>query len=369
MIPSENPSSLLQEIVRMFYLQRCGEALQPEYAGDFAHPACHTAPSRIYGTESRISVPGGWHDAGDYGRYTAPAAKAVSDLLLAYEAAPSLFPDETGIPESGNGIPDVLDEARWEIEWMLRMMRPDGAVYHKVTCAHFCGMIPPHLEQEETILSPVSTTATGSVCGALALASRIYQDYDSAFAQSCRKAARLAYSFLSSSPPLPFHNPPGIETGEYDDACDTDERFFAAASLFAATGESMFLADAKELLRKALPISFGWEDMAGYGYIACLRSPFAAQDGAFALALREALLAEADRLVVRSDGNSYGVSLNEPFPWGSNMYLLNHTILIGEANRLRPSERYANAVQRQLNYIFGNNPLSICYVTGFGNQS
>ncbi len=361
--------SLLKQVVRMFYLQRCGTALQPEYAGDFSHPACHTAPSRIYGTEEFLSVSGGWHDAGDYGRYSAPGAKAVSDLLLAYQAAPALFGDDTDIPESGNGVPGILDEARFELEWMLKMIRPDGAVYHKVTCANFCGMIPPQLEREETVVSPVSTTATGDFTGTFALASRVYAAFDPAFATDCLDAARRTYAFLRSSPPLPFHNPQGVTTGEYDDDCDADERFFAASSLFAATGERAYLEDAAALWSAELPISLGWEDMAGYGYLCLLLSPYAASDDPFLQTLRERFFTHADALAGASETSPYGVSLAPPLPWGSNMYLLNNAVLLSEANRLHPSKRYAVAVERHLEYIFGNNPLSMCYVTGFGDRS
>ncbi len=369
MIASVRISELVKQTVRMFYLQRCGTALQPEYAGDFAHPACHAAPSRILGTDERLDVAGGWHDAGDYGRYIAPAAKAVADLLLAYEAAPKLFSDETDIPESGNGIPDILDEARWEIEWMLKMTRPDGAVYHKVTCARFCGMIMPQFELEETIVSPVSTTAAGDFAGALALAYRIYLQHDRVFANECLAAARKAYAFLKASPALPFHNPQEIETGEYDDECDVDERFFAAASLYAATGEPAFLVDAQSLLTDDLPVSLGWEDMAGYGCIACLKSPCIASDDEFLSTVKARLINEADTLVVLSENHPYGISLGEELPWGSNMYLLNNAVLIGEANRLQPSIRYENAVKWHLAYILGNNPLGKCYVTGLNQNS
>lgn len=86
---------------RMLYLQRCGAEVEE---GVFSHPACHNTEAVIYGTSEKIDVTGGWHDAGDYGRYVVPGAKAVADLLFAYEAAPELYSDNIGIPESGNGI-------------------------------------------------------------------------------------------------------------------------------------------------------------------------------------------------------------------------------------------------------------------------
>lgn len=106
-------SNLLDDSVRMLYLQCCGTAVEDS---NFGHIACHTGLATIYGTNETIDVSGGWHDAGDYGRYIVPAAKAVADLLYAYDENPSLYSDSIGIPESGNGTPDVLDEVRYELE-------------------------------------------------------------------------------------------------------------------------------------------------------------------------------------------------------------------------------------------------------------
>lgn len=103
-------SNLLDDSVRMLYLQRCGTAVEDS---DFGHIACHTGLATI---NEKIDVSGGWHDAGDYGRYIVPAAKAVADLLYAYEENPKLYSDSIGITESGNGTPDVLDEVRYELE-------------------------------------------------------------------------------------------------------------------------------------------------------------------------------------------------------------------------------------------------------------
>ena len=109
---------LLDDTVRMLYLQRCGTEIEDD---TFSHAACHNTLATVYHTSDKIDVSGGWHDAGDYGRYVVPGAKSVADLLIAYGQNPGMFSDSIGIPESGNGVPDVLDEARYELEWMLKM--------------------------------------------------------------------------------------------------------------------------------------------------------------------------------------------------------------------------------------------------------
>ena len=99
---------LTEDTFKMLHLQRCGTELDEAVAGRFAHPACHMDPAIIYGTEEKIDVSGGWHDAGDYGRYVVSGAKAAADLLLAHEILGEGL-DDVGIPESGDGVDDAAD--------------------------------------------------------------------------------------------------------------------------------------------------------------------------------------------------------------------------------------------------------------------
>ena len=123
--------------MRAFYGQRCGIAvdLGPEFPG-YSHPACHLhgefhPSSGASGPRDNI---GGWHDAGDYGRYVVNSGIATATLLWTWEIyGPRLKPIALQIPESGNGAPDILNEARWNIEWMLKMQDTDGGVWHKQT--------------------------------------------------------------------------------------------------------------------------------------------------------------------------------------------------------------------------------------------
>ena len=162
--------------LRMFYLQRCGMELTADLAGDFSHPACHTEKATIFGTKDKIDVSGGWHDAGDYGRYVVSGAKAAADLMLAYSLYPEAFDDALGIPESGNNIPDVLDEVKYELDWLFKMQNSEGGVYHKVTCANFPNFVMPEEETEELIVTPVSTTATADFAAVMAMASYVYAE-------------------------------------------------------------------------------------------------------------------------------------------------------------------------------------------------
>lgn len=355
-------SDLLDDSVRMLYLQRCGTAVQDS---DFGHPACHTGMATVYGTNEKIDVSGGWHDAGDYGRYVVPAAKAVADLLYAYEANPELYSDSIGIPESGNGTPDILDEARYELEWMKKMQRSDGGVYHKVTCENFPGYVSPEEETAPLIVTPVSTTATADFCASMALAYEFYKDIDAAFAQDCLNCAERAWSFLEANPNLIFSNPEDITTGEYGDTSDKDERYWAAAQLYRATGSSKY-----ETALSGMAASKGldWATVGDYGNIAILTANNISSDSAVYTKAKSAVITQADKYAALSSGSPYGAALSK-FDWGSNMSVANAGIILSTAYKLTGEEKYFNAANAQLDYLLGTNPVGECFFTGYGTVS
>ncbi|MBQ8151024.1 MAG: glycoside hydrolase family 9 protein, partial [Clostridia bacterium] len=299
-------------------------------------------------------VSGGWHDAGDYGRYIVPAAKTVADLLLAWQwNADAFLPGLTRLPE----------ETRWELEWMLKLQRADGAVYHKVSCASFCGMIMPHEEQEELILSPISTTATGDFAAVMAMASRFYQLTDPDFAQRMKNAAIRAWNFLAASEPILFRNPEGIRTGGYGDGSDEDERLWAAVELALACQCEPYLSNAAAMLAGADRgyAALGWGNVSGYAALAGMQLPGEAGESC-----RRWVLAQAECLLSRI--NAYGITMTEHLSWGSNMDVSNHGMLFLAACQITGEDKFRLAAEKQVHYLLGVNPLSYCYVSGFGSQ-
>lgn len=355
-------SNLLNDSVRMLYLQRCGEAVTDS---DFGHPACHTGMATIYGTNDTIDVSGGWHDAGDYGRYIVPAAKTIADLLYAYETNPELFSDNIGIPQSGNGTPDILDEARYELEWMMKMQRDDGAVYHKVTCENFPGYVAPQKETAPLIVTPISTTATADFCASMALAYEFYKDIDADFANNCLERAERAWSFLEANPNMIFKNPEDITTGDYGDTSDRDERYWAAAQLYRATGNSKYETALSEMfVLKGLD----WSTVGDYGNLAILTAKNISKDSAIYTNARDTIISQADSFVRISSNSPYGVALTK-FDWGSNMTVANAGIILGAAYKATGDSSYLDAANAQLNYLLGTNPVGECFFTGYGTVS
>lgn len=367
-------SDLMKTSIKMLYLQRCGMKIEKTFAGDFAHATCHMSDARIYGTEKTKEVRGGWHDAGDYGRYVGPGAVTVADLFLAYEDHKDIFlsdvGDAYGIPESGNGIPDILDEAKYELEWMLKMQDLDsGGVYHKVTCETFPGFIPPEEETEELVLSPISTTATGAFAAIMAKSYVIYKELDSKFAERCLIASEFAWEYLEKHPNTgSFKNPPEIVTGEYDDEEDADERFWAAAELLRATGELQYGKYIETLLSKHTYQGFGWADIGTYANITCLRYGKGIVSEEIIKKIENSIIKRADELLLLSKEDGYGISLGDDYIWGSNMVVCNQARELILANEMNESEEYKQAIADHFHYILGMNPMSVSYVTGFGTK-
>lgn len=358
--------SALDDSVRMLYLQRCGTAVTDD---TFEHKACHDSLATIYGTNEKIDVSGGWHDAGDYGRYVVTGAKTVADLLYAYQTAPQMFSDHIGIPESGNGIPDVLDEARYEIEWMLKMQdKTTGGVHHKVTCAAFPGYVMPEKETDELIVTPVSTTATADFCATMALAYEFYKEIDSDFAGKCLTAGEKAWSFLEENPNLIFKNPSDISTGEYGDSSDQDERYWAAVQMYRATGKEKYLTAVESI---GVKTGMDSANLGDYGNIAIITMNGIDKDSAVYTKAKSSILQSADSHLSDSEKNLFGFSVTQYYQggWGSNMKACNQGVLMGYAYQLTGEQKYLDAANADLNYLFGCNPLGICYFTGYGTVS
>ncbi len=357
----------LKDAQRMLYLQRCGTALPEGYAGDFAHKACHMEKAAIYGGEGSLDVSGGWHDAGDYGRYTVPAAKAVADLMLAYELYPECFGDDNDIPESGNGIPDILDEARYELEWMLKMQRDDGMVYHKVTGLNFDGVCKADECTEKLYVISPSKTATADLAGAMYMAARIYADIDRGFADRCLVAAGKALdAYMDHIGERNFVNPPDVLTGEYKDGNSADELFWAVCEGYRTTGDKTL---GKKLdgidLTRIEGVAFDWANVSGYGLYAYLCSqkeldlPFDPE---------EMYLKFCDELVGICHKEAYGSTIMDDYFWGSNMTIANNGMGLLLGHKLTQKTEYLLAARRQLHYLFGTNANSYCFLTGYGSQ-
>jgi endoglucanase len=348
---------LLTSALNYFALSRCGTSVTDPV---FAHPQCHVGIARIFGTNNYMEADGGWHDAGDYGRYVVPAAKTVTDLMLAHDVMGSTYSDF-----------DILAETQRELDWMLRMQRDDGGVYHKITCRKFPPFEMPELETDQLIVSPVSTPATADFAGAMALASVYYRKSNPHFADIALAAAEKAWTYLKQNTIQAFSNPGTIETGAYADNYDADERYFAAVSLCKATGSDKYADEAKKI--RADPAAASWKEEYGWMQMEAYADEIVIKNSElFPASLvndaKKSIQSRADELIVQSQKSGFALTIETPV-WGSNMEVLNNAHLLAVAYDITKKDKYKTTAYAQVNYILGCNPLTECFVTGFGSHS
>src|SRR5690606_23321531 len=185
--------------------------------------------------------------AGDHGKYVVNGGISVHQLMSLYERDKAAFTDgQLNIPESGNGVPDVLDEARWEQEFLLSMQVPDGKplagmAHHKIHDREWTRLPPlPHLDPQPRELHPPSTAATLNLAATAAQAARVFAPYDPEFAARNLEAARKAWAAALANPDLLADPDDGIGGGAYPDTDVSDEFYWAAAELYITTGEKEF---------------------------------------------------------------------------------------------------------------------------------
>ena len=371
-------------VARGFYGQRCGTEvnLGSEFPG-YSHPACHK--NGIFDASSGKQGPrpniGGWHDAGDYGRYLPTSGIATGSLLWAYE----LFPEKTknvrlNIPESGNGTPDILNDARWNLTWMLQMQDEDGGVWHKQTSTNFSGFVAP---QDDQLPSAVigtgsapykSTCATADLAAVAAIAARVYSPFDRAFAEKNLKAAQAAWKWTEQNPNVLFKNPKGVSTGEYGDSDCGDERLWAAAELWRTTGDATYNRYFAENYQKYLktldsPSAEDWAQLAPMGLWSYVLGHRTGSDANIVAGIRDSTIKSAQAIVLKTRNNPYHVSLSpKDYVWGSNGVAASYGRQLLISNAIAPDPTFVEAATENIHYLLGRNTFGLSWVTQLGSD-
>ncbi len=360
---------------KAFYFQRCGTQLVMANAGVYHHLACHTQDGFYHSTSGhygfRYAI-GGWHDAGDFGKYIVNAGVTVGTLLMAYEVFPNYFnSDDLNIPESGNGIPDLLDEIRYELEWEMKMQDSSGGVFTKLTPKNFSGFMMPEQDNSTRYIYQISSTATADFAAQTARAYRVFLPYDSVFATSCLNAATLAWQFLEQNPSIVpsggFVNPDDTNTGEYGDGNDKDERLWAAIELYSSTSENdygdYYLSNFNSV---GLFTSISWQQVASMAHLTYLLNVNNPNEVTFAV-LKSSLSQQVLGIRGKMLANGFSIPLSDGnFYWGSNGSVLNDAILLIAFDKLNQNDDDFNYISKILDYILGLNPHNQSFVSGVG---
>jgi endoglucanase len=367
--------------LKFFYFNRASIALDPAHAGVWARPAGHpddrvfvhasaAGPGRPEGTV--ISAPKGWYDAGDYNKYIVNSGISVYTLLAAYEHFPAVFQAQNlNIPESGNGLPDILDEALWNLEWMLAMQDPaDGGVYHKLTDKGFDGIVMPHQARNDRFVVMKATAATLDFAAVMAQAARVFAPFEAqrpGLSARMLAASKRAWDWAQANPAVIYKQPADIHTGGYDDKNVSDEFAWAAAELFATTRDERYW---QAFRRNAPPIEVpGWPNVGALAWttLAQHRDRLAVADRQW---VQAQVLSLAEGYAARWQASPYRVAMQTvDFHWGSNAVALNQALMLIQGHRLGGDRRMLDAAQAALDLVLGRHPTGYSMVTGFGTRS
>lgn len=355
------------------YLWRCGTAVRATHGGQaFEHEACHMQDGFtdvVNGKHERVESLKGWHDAGDYNKYVVNAGVTVGSMLRAWEEfGPQLEKIKLDIPEAGGALPDILDEIKWETDWLLTMQAADGSVYHKLSAKNFCGFVMPEQEKAERYFTPWGSAATADFVAMMAMAARAFKPYDAAYAERCLAAAKKSYEFLKAHPEDVRPNLEGFRTGAYQTR-DIDDRLWAAAEMWETTGDAEALKDFEgraKAMQGRVGVNWDWSDVGNLGMITYLLSRRGGRDESMAGMIRQNAIGAADEMVRKRNEHGYARPLGTFYNWGCNGTVARQVHNLQAAYKLTQKPEYLEASLDALNHLFGRNYYGRSFVTGLG---
>lgn len=345
----------------------------------------------------QLDLSGGWYDAGDHGKYVVNSGISVWQLLSTYErnqlaavADREALGDGTlAIPEAGNGTPDILDEVRWNLEWMLKMQVPAGTqmsidgdeldagglVHHKLHDIAWTGMNTfPHEDPMLRFVHRPSTAATLNLAAAAAQGARLYDEHDPAFAAELLDAARRAWDAAQAHPDILAPNTNDLDPnpggGPYDDTQVSDEFYWAAAQLYLTTGGQPYL----DVVLGSPHHAPDWDETAAFDWgnvdaaarldLATVPSDLPGREQVI-----DWVLEGADRYLEIQDAQPFGHPYGpEEYDWGSTHQVINNAVVIATAYDLTGDERYLDGAIEAIDYVLGRNALNNSYVTSYGTS-
>ncbi len=334
---------VFMEACRQYYYNRCGMTLSSEYAGEMAHNACHTGKALLREDSSvSIDVSGGWHQDERGSKMVEPAAKSIAMMLLAYELYGDSFTDYMGIPESENGIPDLLDEIRYEVEWLLKMQDPaTGAVYSGVT------IYEQGAGRSGAYVEPADLETARAFAMVLAKFSYLYQHYDTAYATECLKAADRAWKYA--------------RLNENKDEKASGWKFAAAAELYRASGQQ----SCHWYITDYLTEEKFEENMDEVIFLGCVTYISTKQPVKLVLCenISKALMDKGEEISEQARNSVFMTAGN------TQQEMLLNMMYLTMIDHMISNHEYENMIENHLHYFMGRNEKAICYIDDVGENN
>ena len=378
--------------------QRCGY-------NPFLDQVCHRTDGRtVYGPmpdSSYIDVSGGWHDAGDFLKYLMTSSNTVGRLLFSYRENPEKFGDRVdalGHLEP-NGIPDILDEAKWGLDWMLKMHPAHDELFHQVAddrdhlgavwklpstdtanygwgpgsyrVVYYATGKPQGLWKYKNTSTGVANLA-GRYAAVMAMASQIWKRdlSDTVTANRYLRAAKQVYK-MGLAQPGNQEGTPYLSPFRYHESTWTDDMEWGAAELYKSTRVKKYLTQAKQYARKIGSTSWmGRDTTLHYQYYPFMNlghyELFSLVDKAFQDTLAGYYRAGLQAVYDKAEKNPYLVGF--PFIWCSNNLasaLINQEILY---KKMTGDTTYSRMALAARDWLLGRNPWGVSQLIGFGSQ-
>jgi len=359
--------------LKSFYYQRSSYQLTVPFAGLWARPAGHPDTACILhastGKSGMISSPGGWYDAGDYGKYVINAGISVATMLSFYENFNSYFADNTiQIPESGNGKNDLLDEVKFELDWLKTMQDTDGGVFFKLTTLSFSGMVMPNADKAARYAIGKTSASALDFAAMMAMAGRIYKDYDPIYAADCITRAENAWIWAKANPAIYFKNPADVSTGEYGDGNVTDEFIWAAAELYITTQKDEYKT---YLEGKSNSLNYnnspGWPGVQPLASLSLATIPNGLSTNLLTT-IKKSIISTSDKWLTQIAASACRIP-QFGYNWGSNSGIANNGVGLLYAYILTKDAKYIKGAAECADYLLGKNATGFSFVSAYGYKT
>ncbi len=339
-------ASLRKTVLDSLFLNRCGY----DYSKDSihfikgTHFMCHS--NKI----DEKDITGGWHNGGDYNRYTISSCITVAHMIYSLRLFSKSF--------SKNEKVCLYDECKWGIEWLLKMQDKDGEAYSGISCEKADELMEPSDDTREYTLLPKTLKSTLFFTAVMALASSFFED--ESFNAKLKKAAEKSWICLSQA---------DIDAVYKNEKITISEKTWLLCEMYSLTGDSYFSDLIKQLVEKCHFGGFIEENVGGFAALSYLLSKNE-KDEDIEKAIRKRIIAHAELLknAIETSGYRIAISVANRFSKGSNAVILSDGMSFALAFLVSKDKRYLNNVLEQVSYILGRNPNSISYVTCVGNR-
>lgn len=364
----------LKAAIKSYFFQRASMPVEAEFGGIYARESGHPDDKCLYHpstgkTKGTLTSPGGWYDAGDYGKYIVNASLSTGQMLLFLEQYPNAVPDASlNIPESGNGINDLWDELKYELDWIMTMQDEDGGVFFKLTALGFSGFIMPDAYDLDRYIIGKGTASTLDFAAVLAQASRLYKEIDPEWSKISLGAAKKAWKWAVQNNNIAYKNPGDVSTGEYGDDEFSDDFFWAASELYLATKEEEYKAALKTYKQEYKhQLADSWKNFVrnvGFHSLLENKDQLPPELSAYLIKGHTKI---ANDILEKITNHPYHIALDN-FVWGSNSDILNQAYILCVAHKLTGEEKYLAGAEQITDYIFGKNATGYSFFTGFGSK-